>query len=125
MTPTRPVSVTDNKALTPGSITPHQGDIELVAQGVQGGGRGRVAGHHHQFDGVLFHQLVGDLRGELPHLVEAPRTVGVTSCVAQVNEVLAREEVDQRPGHGQPTETTVEHAYGPVVHVAASLSWRL
>src|SRR5690606_28553751 len=50
------------------------------------------------------------------HLVERARPVGVAAGVAQVDEVLGRQEVDQRTGHGEATEAAVEHPDRPVVH---------
>ena len=47
-----------------------------------------------------------------PHLVERPGPVGVPAGVADVDEVLAGQQVDQRPRHGEPAEPAVEHPDG-------------
>ena len=95
---------------------PYEGDVELVAQMLESG-RGRiVARDDHQFDVVVLDKLVRYLRCEKPHLLQAPRPVGVAAGVPHVDEVLGREQVDQRPGDRQAPKTAIEHPYGPVVH---------
>ena len=44
---------------------------------------------------------------------------GYRAGVAQVDQVLARQQVDERPGDGQATEPGVEHPDGTVTHARA------
>ena len=57
-------------------------------------------------------------RAKVADLVERPRAVGIAAGVADVDEVLLREQVDDRPGHGQTAESAVEHADRPVMSSA-------
>ena len=98
MTPTRPVSVARRAARRPGSMTPTTGTVAPDAQVVKGGRGGRVAGHHDHLDVVLVHELGGDLAGEAANLVERAGPVRVASGVADVDEVLLGQQVDERLG---------------------------
>ena len=87
-----------------------------VGQVVEGGRGRRVAGHDQELDVEAIDQFAGDLQGEPADLVERPVPVGVPTGVAQVDEVLRRQEVDGGPGDGQPTEAGVEHPDWSVGH---------
>ena len=62
---------------------------------------------------LTYDDLPDDVR-KLAHLVLRPRTVRVPARVADVDEVLVREEVDDGPGHREPAEAAVEHADRPL-----------
>ena len=95
----------------------HHGHAEGALQLGQRRGRRRgVAGHHQELDTVVVDQVAGDLQGEAAHLVQGAGTVRIAAGVADVHQALGREQVDHRPGHGQPAEAGVEHADRPVVH---------
>ena len=81
------------------------------------GSRG-VARDDHHLDVVLRHQQLRDLLRELAHVVERAGPIGVAAGVAEVHEVLVRQEVDEGAGDGEPPEAAVEHADGTVVHGA-------
>ena len=46
---------------------------------------------------------------ELAHLALETRTVRVSPGVADVDQMLSGQQVDDGAGHGEPTEATVEH----------------
>ena len=86
-------------------------------------GRGRgVARHHDQLGVVFADQLGGDLPGKGPHLVQRPRAVGIAAGVADVDEVLLREQVDDSPGYRQTAKSAVKHADRTDVHGERSLA---
>ena len=114
MTPTRPERVACTSARTPGSITPTTGTALRGQLVERGRGRG-VAGDHHQLDVVALDEDPGELAGEHAHLGPRAGTVGVAAGVAEVDEVLGREQVDDGPGDGEAAEAGVEHADGPVI----------
>ena len=78
-------------------------------------GRRGVAGHDQQLGVVTVHQVASNLVGEAAYLALRFGTIGVTVGVTHVDEVLVGQEIDERPGHGEPAETGVEHADGAVV----------
>ena len=121
MTPTRPDVVACTRARTPGSITLDQRHGQVGGQVGQRRRRGRVAGHDDDLDVVLLHQVPRQLAGEGAHLGLRPGAVGVAAGVAEVDEVLVGEQVEEGPGHGEPTEAGVEHAEGPGRHQRATL----
>ena len=124
ITPTRPVSVARKAARNPGSTTLMTGTATPLAQAVEPGGGRRVARHHDHLGVVLVHQLGRDLPGKDPNLVERAGTVGVTTGVADVDQVLLGQQVDERPGHRETAETAVEHADRTVIHCRVSLVGR-
>ena len=94
---------------------------QLVAQFVErGGGRG-VAGHDDRLGVVLLDQAPGQFVGEAGHLGLRARPVRVATGVTDVDDVLGRQQVDQRPGDGEPTEPAVEHPDRPI-HTAQQAS---
>ena len=100
-------------------MTPMTGTSWIALQLVERGGRGGVARHDHQLHVVLAHEEVADLRARSPRtVVERPGPVRIAPGVADVDEVLVGQQVDQRTSNGEPAEPAVEHADGPVVHDA-------
>ena len=49
-----------------------------------------------------------------------PRPVRVAAGVADVDEVLVRQQVDDGTGHGEPAEPAVEHPDRPIHHAQAT-----
>ena len=94
---------------------PDDRDVERLLQRVEGRGRGGVAGDDHGLHPTPGHQLMGDLVGERLDLDEIARAVGVAPGVAEVDELLVGQQVDECPGDGQAAEAGVEHADRPVV----------
>src|SRR5439155_22943822 len=95
---------TDAPVAAGGQERPHtgvddadDGGVVLEAQGVEGGGRRVVAGDDHHLHVVAGDEEVGDLAGEIAHLFERPGTVGIAPRVAEVDDVLVGQEVDQGP----------------------------
>ena len=85
-------------------------------QTVEAGGGRRVARHHQQLDVVVLDQLGRDLPGKPAHLVQGARAIGIPAGVADIDEVLGGQQIDDGPGDGETAETAVEHADRPVVH---------
>src|SRR6202042_927413 len=61
-------------------------------------------------------ELGGDLAGETAYLVERTGTVRIAAGITDVDQMLPREQVDERPGHGETAENAVEHADRPIIH---------
>ena len=93
------------------------GHVALEAEQLEGGRGGGVAGHDHHLHVVPLDQPRRDLGGVAPHLVERLGPVRVAAGVAEVDEVLLGQQVDEGPGHGEAPEPAVEHPDRPVVHV--------
>ena len=90
------------------------GDRQLGRQLVEAGrGRG-VAGHDHGLGLEVLDQAPGQLAGEDLDLGLGPGPVRVAAGVADVDEVLGRQQVEHGPGDGQPPEAGVEHPDGPI-----------
>ena len=93
-----------------------QRHLVLEPQQIEGGRRRGVAGHDDHLHVVLVDQLPRDLAGELAHLVERPRAVRIPAGIAEVDEVLVGQQVDEGTRHRETAESTVEHPDGAVVH---------
>ena len=93
-----------------------QRHVVFEAQHVEGGGGRRVAGDDDHLHVVPLDQGGRDLASEVPHLVERAGAIRIPAGISDVDEVFIGEEVDQGAGDGQPAESTVEHADGPIVH---------
>ena len=122
MTAMRPVTVARRAARRPGSMTLTTGtSIEARSPS-----RPAAAAVLHattiSLASVFADQLGGDLPGEGPHLVQRPRAVGIAAGVADVDEVLLREQVDDSPGYRQTAESAVKHADRTDVHGERSLA---
>jgi hypothetical protein len=92
------------------------GHRQLGREVVEASGGGRVARHDEQLDVVLFHQAPRDLPGELAHLGLRAGAVGIATGVADVDEVLGRQQVDHSTRDGEAAEARVEHADGAIRH---------
>ena len=116
ITPTRPLCVAGARLRTPGSITPTTGTST------------RACSSSSPAAAAVLHATMRSFTSCSPTRRSVicsanPRTsssgrgpVRVAAGVAQVDEVLGREEVDQRPGDGEAAEAAVEHADRAVVH---------
>ena len=82
---------------------------KLLLQHVEGGRRRRVARNDNRLHVVLLDQAPGQLSGELAYLALPAWPVWVPPGVADVDQVLRRQQVDDGAGHSEPTEATVEH----------------
>lgn len=89
----------------------HLDDRHVVAlAGVaQGCRRARVAGDDEGLHAPM-DEIVEGLQDEAAHLGDRARAVGGAGRVAQVEDVLVRQQVDDRAGHRQATEAGVEDA---------------
>ena len=90
--------------------------IERRTQFVERRGRRRVARHDDELHVVFLDEKPGDLVGIGPNLDQRSRPIRIARRVADVDEILARQQVDQHAGHGETTEAAVEHANGAIVH---------
>src|SRR5690606_37507267 len=79
----------------------------------RGGGSG-VAGDDDRLDLVLLDEAPGQLAGVAAHGLGGLRTVRVPPGVADVDEVLGRQQVDHGPSDRQAAEAGVEHPDRPV-----------
>jgi hypothetical protein len=77
----------------------------------QDGGRSRVAGDHQHLD-AAFHEGVHDAEGQRPHLGDRAGPVGGMEGVADVQQLLMGQLVQDRPGHGESADARVEDADG-------------
>ena len=59
-------------------------------------------------------EVVEALEGVLAHLADRLGAVGLARGVAEVEDRLVRQLVDDRAGHGEPTEAGVEDADGRI-----------
>ncbi len=87
---------------------------ELVAQLVETGRGGGVAGDDDRLDVVVVDEARRQLPGEASHLPGGPRSVRIARRVTDVHEVFGREQVDDSAGDGQPSEPGVEHPDRPI-----------
>ena len=90
------------------------GDRQLGRQLVETGRGRRVAGHDHGLGLEVLDQAPGQLAGEDLDLGLGPGPVRVAAGVADVDEVLGRQQVEHGPGDGQAPEAGVEHPDGPI-----------
>ena len=90
------------------------------AQLVERGGRRGVAGDDDRLHVVVLDQAPGQLAGEAAHLGLRSRPVRVAAGVADVDEVLGRQQVDHGAGDGEAAEPAVEHPDRPV-HLATHI----
>ena len=79
------------------------------------GGR-RVAGHHEHLRVAPFNEFGGDLVGEVTYFLLGPRTVGISARVSEIDDLLVRQQVDHRTGHGEPAEPRIEERNGAIWH---------
>ena len=95
-------------------MTSSTGTGSSAAQVVEAGGGGRVAGDDERLDVVVLDQAPRQLAGVAAHLGQRLRAVRVAAGVADVDEVLGRQQVDHGPGDGQAAEPGVEHPDRPI-----------
>ena len=122
MTPIRPLRVASTSACAPGWMTPTTGTSSSAARSTA--------------EAAVLHATTMTLascwsirkraicRGVRGDLGLRLRAVRVAARVADVDDVLGRQQVDDGAGDGQATEATVEHADRPVrrgVHRADTL----
>ena len=97
--------------------TVHDDTLRVAAAGVvQDGGGGGVARDDEHFDPGV-DELVHDAQGEPAHLLDGAGPVGAVGGVADVEDLLAGELVEDRPRHRQAADAGVEHPDGRVIHV--------
>ena len=91
--------------------------LRVAAAGVvqDGGGGGVARDDEHLDPGV--DELVHDAQGEPAHLLDGAGPVGAVGGVADVEDLLAGELVEDRPRHRQAADAGVEHPDGRVIHV--------
>ena len=90
------------------------GHRQLRPQLAEAGRRGGVARHDHGLRAVVLDEAPRQLVGVAAHLVERLAAVRVAAGVADVHEVLGGQQIDDRPGDGEPAEPGVEHADRPI-----------
>ena len=117
MTPTWPLRVADSMARTPGSITPTTGTSS-----------DRASSSRSAAAAAVLHATTSSFTScsstsQRPIWWANARTsssgrgpVGVPAGVADVDEVLGRQQVDEGPGHGEAAEPAVEHADRARIH---------
>ena len=111
-----------NGRLSPRRDDTDDRDVEDFASGVQGGGRRRVAGDHHQLDIELFEET-NDVQGEVPDLRLVARPVGKVPEVGEVDGGLVGQLTLQLSKNGEAAHARVEHPDGArVTHLAAILT---
>ena len=102
----------------PGVDHVEHGHGQLGAQLVEPGrGRG-VARDDDRLDAVVVDEAASELGGVAAHLVERLGPVRVAPGVTDVDEVLARQEVDHGPRDGEAAEARVEHPDRPIHGIA-------
>jgi hypothetical protein len=111
-------SVTAAAARSPGSTTPITGTSTVACRY----GRAAAVALLHATT-IIFapavDEQVGDLDAEAPAARRRAVPVGVAGRVAEVEQVLVREQVGEGLEDRQAPETAVEHADGAVVHAVA------
>ena len=110
ITPMRPVRVTLAAARRPGSITPTTGIVEPLAAARRARPRPRCCTRPRAAFTSRSSEHVGDLERVLQHLVARLRPVREPAGVAEVDDALVGQQVDERAEHGEPAEPGVEHA---------------
>ena len=84
------------------------GHVVALARIVQAGRRCRVAGDHQRLDAAV-DQIVADRQGMRADLGNGERPVGTVAGVADVDDVLVGQLVDDGARHRQPADAGVEH----------------
>ena len=110
MTPIRPVLVAWAADRIPGSRTPTAGTGSAATRSSSATDGGGVAGHHDELGVERFYEIGADLERKRANLAGGTGPVGIAAGVADVDDVLAGQQVDQGPRHGQAAEATVEDA---------------
>ena len=88
-----------------------------LARVVEDRGGGRVAGDDEHLDPGV-HQLVHNAQGQGADLANGPGAVGGVGGVADVEELLTGELVQDRASHREAADPRVEHSDGCVIHAA-------
>ena len=98
----------------------HTDDRHIYAglEPIEPGGRSGVAGDDHELHVMFSHEEVCDLLRIGTDLLERTRSVGVPTGVAEIDEMLQRQEVDEGSGDGEPPEAAVEHPDRAIIHPA-------
>ena len=109
MTPTRPERRRPHGGAQAGLDHADDGNVELLVEGVERGGGRAVAGDDERLH-VVLEQHVGDLERVFQHLVARLGAVGEPAGVAEVDDALVGQQVDERAQHREPSEPGVEHA---------------
>lgn len=110
MTPIRPLRVV---ATARHRGQDHLDDGHVVAfAGVAQAGRGcRVAGDDQRLDAAA-HEVVADGQRVRPNVGDRQRAVGPVAGVADVDDVLVGQLIDDRPRDGEPSDAGVEDPDG-------------
>ena len=109
MTPTSPLRVVLTNASAPGSTTSMTGTGSSASSSSMAAADAVLQATTTAFTSNSLTRLQASLQGELADLALRPRTVGIATGVADVHEVLVRQEVDDGPGDGEAAEPAVEH----------------
>ena len=125
ITPTRPERVAGTSARTPGSITPTTGTPVAACSSSSAAAAAVLQATTTSLTSCSSTSTSVISWAKPPHLVERPGPVRVAAGVADVDEVLGGQQVDDRAGDGEPAEAAVEHADGPVVHRGEATWWLL
>src|SRR5688572_23245624 len=78
---------------------------------MDGASRGRIAGHHHHLDVLLFNQLAQDGARPPGHIVVTPLAIRRMRGVGEVDEIFSRQLGAQRLEDAQAADAAVEYAY--------------
>lgn len=93
------------------------GDVEAVTQQLERRRGRRIARDDEHLHAAVFNEIGRDLLGEVPDLFVWTLAIGIPRRVSGVDELLVREQIDQRPHDGESPEAAVEDADRTIIHV--------